>query len=270
MADRPEPIPQEPVDGSKAVVLPVAESSSTPEISAPMLDVHAPHGSIHTWKSFFIQIATIVIGLLIAVGLEQTVEWIHWREKVAQARESIHQETANNGRWWALRQATRECVSQRLGVLRSVVDAVAAHRPVEPIGYTNPEVGRPLADAIWESERSSQTLTHFPRDELARLSTIYAALVSLRRWEGQELNAYSNISIMEGDPSRLGAEDLALLRQDIEMAETMNGYITTVGVRQLKQFEALGIQIPTVDSAAVAEICQPIKRSAKTSREGAR
>ena len=236
----------------------------------PMLEVHAPHNDVHTWKSFFIHIATIVIGLLIAVGLEQTVEWIHWREKVAQARESIHEETAKNGRYYVLRQATRECVSKRLGVLRSVVDAIAAHRPVEPIGNTNPEVGRPLSDAIWESERASQTLTHFPRDELAKLSIIYSALVSLRRWEGQELNAYSNITIMEGDPGRLGAEDLALLRQDIEMAETMNEYITVVAARQLKEFEALGIRMPIADSASVAEICQPIERSAKTSRGGAR
>ena len=235
-----------------------------------MLEVHAPQNDVHNWKSFFIHIATIVIGLLIAVGLEQTMEWIHWREKVAEARESIHEETANNGRYYALRRAARECVSRRLGELRSVVDAVAAHRPVEPIGTTNPYVGRPLADAIWESERASQTLTHFPRGELARLSIMYAALVSLRRWEGQELNAYSNIRIMEGDPSRLGAEDLALLRQDIEMAETMNDYITAVGNRQLEQFKALGIQMPMADSAVVSEICQPIKRSAKTSREGAR
>jgi hypothetical protein len=39
-----------------------------------MLDVHPLHSPTHTWKDFFLHIATIVIGLLIAVGLEQTVE----------------------------------------------------------------------------------------------------------------------------------------------------------------------------------------------------
>jgi hypothetical protein len=52
-----------------------------------MLDVHAPHESVHTWKDFFIHIATIVIGLLIAIGLEQTVEFFHHRHQVAEARE---------------------------------------------------------------------------------------------------------------------------------------------------------------------------------------
>ena len=42
-----------------------------------MLDVHPPHEAAHTWKDFVIHIATIVLGLIIAVGLEQTVEFFH-------------------------------------------------------------------------------------------------------------------------------------------------------------------------------------------------
>jgi hypothetical protein len=41
-----------------------------------MLDVHPALHATTTWR-FFIHIATIVIGLLIAIGLEQTVELIH-------------------------------------------------------------------------------------------------------------------------------------------------------------------------------------------------
>jgi hypothetical protein len=56
-------------------------TNSNSEISSSMLDVHAPHESIHAWKGFFIHIATIVIGLLIAISLEQTVEFFHHREQ---------------------------------------------------------------------------------------------------------------------------------------------------------------------------------------------
>jgi len=56
-----------------------------------MLDVHPPHEAAHTWKDFFIHIATIVVGLLIAIGLEQTVEAIHHagerRELISELRE---------------------------------------------------------------------------------------------------------------------------------------------------------------------------------------
>jgi hypothetical protein len=58
-----------------------------------MLEVHAPHEALHTWTGFFIHIATIVIGLFVAVGLEQTVELIHHRhlrdQLEAQMREVL-------------------------------------------------------------------------------------------------------------------------------------------------------------------------------------
>jgi len=55
-----------------------------------MLDVHAPHELIHTWKSFLIHIATIVIGLFIAVGLEQTVEFFHHRHQHEQLEQQMN------------------------------------------------------------------------------------------------------------------------------------------------------------------------------------
>jgi len=42
-----------------------------------MIDVHAPHGGVHTWKDFWIHLGTITLGLLIAISLEQSVEWMH-------------------------------------------------------------------------------------------------------------------------------------------------------------------------------------------------
>jgi hypothetical protein len=62
----------------------------------PMLDVHPPHHAASTWRDFFIHIATIVIGLLIAVGLEQTVELIHHRHQRHQLQEDLHDEAEQN------------------------------------------------------------------------------------------------------------------------------------------------------------------------------
>jgi len=61
-----------------------------------MLDVHPPHEAAHTWKDFLIHIATIVIGLLIAIGLEQTVEAIHHHREVSEAREALSAEIGDN------------------------------------------------------------------------------------------------------------------------------------------------------------------------------
>ena len=56
-----------------------------------MLDVHAPHQSTHTWTDFFIHVGTIAVGLLLAIGLEQTVELFHHRHEVAETRRALSQ-----------------------------------------------------------------------------------------------------------------------------------------------------------------------------------
>jgi hypothetical protein len=63
-----------------------------------MLEVHAPHETVHTWKHFFIHIATITIGLLIAISLEQTVEYLHHRHQAKQMAEKLRAESLANRR----------------------------------------------------------------------------------------------------------------------------------------------------------------------------
>jgi hypothetical protein len=61
-----------------------------------MLDVHPAHHAASRWREFLVHIATIVLGLLIAVGLEQSVEYLHHRREVAETREAVHRERSNN------------------------------------------------------------------------------------------------------------------------------------------------------------------------------
>ena len=61
-----------------------------------MLDVHPAHHAASTWRDFFIHIAAISIGLLIAIGLGQTVEYLHHRHQVADLREALRIEREQN------------------------------------------------------------------------------------------------------------------------------------------------------------------------------
>ena len=66
-----------------------------------MLEVHPPHHAASSWRDFFIHIATIVIGLLITIGLEQTVERIHQHYELRETREILEQERKVNEKTWA-------------------------------------------------------------------------------------------------------------------------------------------------------------------------
>lgn len=61
-----------------------------------MLDVHTSRQSIHSWRDFFIHIATISVGLLIAIGLEQTVEAIHHHGERQELIKNMRDEARQN------------------------------------------------------------------------------------------------------------------------------------------------------------------------------
>lgn len=77
-----------------------------------MHEVHPPHEAVHTWRGFLLHIATIVIGLLIAVLLEQTVEFFHDRHQRNLLEEQMHEVFEGNLR-------SNEASFKQLGVLRS-------------------------------------------------------------------------------------------------------------------------------------------------------
>lgn len=60
-----------------------------------MLETRVPHEAIRTWKGFLTHIATITIGIVIALGLEQTVEFLHHRHQRLQLEEQLR-ETLND------------------------------------------------------------------------------------------------------------------------------------------------------------------------------
>jgi hypothetical protein len=83
------------------------------------MEIEVPEHPIMTWKQFFIHMGTIVLGILIALSLEQTVEWLHHRHQRHQLIEDMHEEAEENIK--VIDEDTR-LLNRELGMLRSVVD----------------------------------------------------------------------------------------------------------------------------------------------------
>jgi hypothetical protein len=110
-----------------------------------MLDVHPPHHPTHTWRDFFIHIATIIVGLLIAIGLEQTVEALHraHERRVLQTAlvhesEQILHDTANVEQGETIHMQWLRLYESQIS------DAARAHRPLHP------PPPRPAAVVTWD------------------------------------------------------------------------------------------------------------------------
>ncbi len=148
-----------------------------------MLDVHPPHHAANTWRDFFIHIATITVGLLIAIGLEQSIEALHRRHQRHQLQEDLHREALRNRDISALNFAFLDRDMLWLLQLRGRVDALrnggekkSFVYPAPPSGYPgdpNHSDRRLPADAVWNTARQNGLVDLLPREEGQFDTTFY-------------------------------------------------------------------------------------------------
>ena len=73
----------------------------------------------HGWKEFANEIVIIVLGVLIALGLEQVVETIHWNEKAEQATVAMRGELRLNYQTAAEQIIASPCIDRQLQLLEN-------------------------------------------------------------------------------------------------------------------------------------------------------
>ena len=182
------------VDGSALALPPDAVAPPDPEIPTAMLDVHAPHETIHTWKNFLIHIAAIVVGLLIAVCLEQTVEFFHHRDQ----REQLEAALRRDG------EANREYIKDDVARAQRILDwAMGQSAALERAGATGALIvhqmppgfiGSPDA-GVWPSARASGVTNLLPpsaQNWLEYLADLYnETFVSSASANGRLTEAYA-------------------------------------------------------------------------------
>jgi hypothetical protein len=80
-------LPETPIDQASEISI---------EDASPMIDIHPPHHGSLTRRDFFVHLFTVVLGILIAIGLEQAVEYLHHAQERAALIENFRQECADN------------------------------------------------------------------------------------------------------------------------------------------------------------------------------
>jgi hypothetical protein len=161
-----ESIPSEEAVSASAETVEAGEDETKEE--AAVIDVHDAHHAANSWKEFFIHIATIVLGLLIAVGLEQTVEYFHHRYEVAETRKALEIERRININHFAMQTEEFHRFVPKLETDLAIFRFLKAHphAPAEqwPGRFSGTHLGPSLtyADARWNTAKQDNVLVLMP------------------------------------------------------------------------------------------------------------
>lgn len=235
---------------------PVVEQTAPPdEPKAEPMDIHKPK-PVHNWREFLNEIVIIVIGVLIALGLEQAVESWHWHDEVTSGREHLREEIAFNERVYAHRLGVVSCVRANIAALKSIVANLRAGERVNNVApFESPHNG-PIQHEIWNSLTAAQVLVHFPKRELQHYGMFYQYREDAEYFMDRESRAWSQLHVLEGNPNSLSQPELNTLWVALEDAAEMNEGLSYVVQSQVAVGRALGIAIPA-DRGPQAE-CRPV------------
>jgi hypothetical protein len=156
-----------------------------------MLDVHPPHEAAHTWKEFFIHIATIVIGLIIAVGLEQTVEAIHHAHQRQELREALlqdNQKALSDDQ--DLERAARNRVQWLTARIDDVVTALRTKSHPHTIALLPVSYRSVPVDPNWKAAKSSNLVEVLPQQDVKAFSEVDDLIEEL--WKRLDASEYSS------------------------------------------------------------------------------
>jgi hypothetical protein len=177
-----------------------------------MLDVHAPHESTHSWKDFLIHVATICVGLLIAIGLEQTVEYFHRRHLLHTAENNLHIELHDN-------RANLDIDRRRLDVSMQQIQGEISQLTALKEHKTAPDRFRiqwnwdAMQAAAWDTARDTGALSLMSYDDARAYDTLYHQ----QELVNEQASVYIRDAYRAAEPLQAGKRSLlALAPEEID------------------------------------------------------
>ncbi len=203
-----------------------------------MLDVHPPHEAAHTWKDFFIHIATIVIGLCIAVGLEQTVELFHRHHQIHQMEADLHNEDLENQ---TVVQRNLQAIDHGMtsaDAAIAMLQTPASRNGLSPIPPAPQANLTAPGNTAWLTMRDSGLLAIAPRplvDNYWKVNFIHEAV-------------FTQVDLVYSNMNELSAL-LSLQHPDKPITQTDREVLLTAAARYRESLKALRLRLVILNTA---------------------
>lgn len=217
------------------------------------MEIHKPK-PWHGPREFFGEILIIVIGVLIALGAEQAVETLHWREKVSiadvQEQEELRVLYLN-----ALdRDRTESCLNARLDQLKTqLLSGAGRWRPLpqmKGVAGQSATIIVPRRDwpnEVWRSLVADGTASHFSRERELTFAQVYAQANWLEENNRAEVADASALNVLNDDVD-LSPDMRVQLVTRIEQEKTRIFYMAIAS----RQLMAVTKVLADFDQASIA------------------
>jgi type II secretory pathway pseudopilin PulG len=162
-------------------------------------------------RAFLTEIAIVVIGVLLALGAEQVVQWLNWQSEVKETRKTLANEISYNLASRKLRNDQVECIDRRLDELQRWHDSWVAGKPLKPTSPIGSVASRTVRFDAWNIAQNGQVAAHIPLEDRIRYARLYDFFRSFQASIAIEGEGWGALQKFEGAQS-LAPRDLMELQ----------------------------------------------------------
>jgi hypothetical protein len=202
---------------------------------------------LHGWREFIGEVGIIVLGILIALGGEQLVEKLHWRDQVAATRESLNGELAEARFNAAELIIQHDCIKRRLDALDELTGERSGLPPVQISLFEL----RPWTTSTWDSAAASGATAHMEIGERNRYATFFGVIKTLAALHQEAFELSADVSTMTRH-QRLTDVSRDRLQADLARLRALNWILFLASQQLVDRTEPLNLQLGQEDLSTLA------------------
>ena len=157
------------------------------------MHVHLPK-MLHSWRELAREVVIIVVGVLIALFLEQLVEARHWRQKVITAEAAMRRELLeDDGPQVYQRAAMHPCVVASLDAIRAAVESDGNRTEIAKLIDKYWMDFRTYDQLALNAATASDVASHMPREQLNDMTDVYETMPLMEHTNAQEAMDFARL-----------------------------------------------------------------------------
>lgn len=220
---------------------------------------------LHGWREFGGEVAIIVLGVLIALAMEQVAESWHEHSSAREARDAIRSEVGDDLGSLQQRIGMEGCILRRFGEIGAFLDAASVGTVAKPPTW----IGRPGITTMdtyrWDAASQAGRVSLFSAKEQSEYSDLYGGIKTIGEEEAREQELWAQLRSLEGQ-HQISAVTAETMRSVLSQARYADWEIRLFFREEADNAKAALIPLVTDPRyPPTRSVCLPIR----TSREAA-
>lgn len=184
------------------------------------MEIHKPHAA-KTWREFFIEIGTIVTGILIALALEQGLEALHEHKIKKEAQEAVRDEAEENLYWVKVRERNEPCFRQRLAEISDLLDHAERQESFAFAHHVYMPIHAKVTTQVWDANGHAGRTSLFTASEQRNYGNFYFTTGDFQSSQSHEGDAWAKLGALRGR-AKLSQTAVDTLREALAEARFYN------------------------------------------------